>query len=49
MILKSFVALALIAEEDIFLGFEKVKQSTTMMQSEKITECVSLLEATWLG
>ena len=48
-ILKSFVALALIPQEDIYIGFQKLKETTAKMQNEKITEFVSYFEATWLG
>ena len=47
-ILKSFVALALIPEEDIYIGFQKLKETTAKMHNEKITEFVSYFEATWL-
>ena len=45
-ILKSFVALALIPEEDIYLGFQKLKETTAKMHNEKIAEFVSYFEAT---
>ena len=48
-ILKSFVALALIPEEDIYIGFQKHKEITAKMQNEENTEFVSYFEATWLG
>ena len=47
IILKSFVALAIIPEEDIYLGFQK--KTAAKMQNEKIAEFVSYFEATWLG
>ena len=36
IVLKSFAALALVPEENIFLGFEKLKESTAKMQNEKL-------------
>ena len=45
----SFVALALIPEEDVYLGFQKLKETTAKMQNEKIGEFLSYFEATWLG
>ena len=49
IILKSFVAFALIPEEDTYLGFQKLKETTAKMQNEKITEFVKYFEATSLG
>ena len=40
---------SLIPEEDIYIGFQKLKETTAKMQNEKITEFVSYFEATWLG
>ena len=48
-ILKSFVALALTPEEDLYLGFQKPKEATEKMQNEENSEFVSYFEATWLG
>ena len=42
IILKSFVAFALIPEEDIYLGFQKIQDTTAKMQNEKIAECCEL-------
>ena len=47
--LQSLVALAQISNEDIFLGFQKLKESTAKMRIEKIPEFVNYFEATWLG
>ena len=49
IILKSFVALALIPEEDIYLGFQKLKETTAKMQNENIAKFVSYFDVTWLG
>ena len=49
IVLKSFVACALIPEKDIFLGFQNLRVSTAKMQNEKIAEIVCCFEATWLG
>ena len=41
IILKSFVALALIPEKNTYLGFHKLKETAAKMQNEKIAEFVS--------
>ena len=35
-ILKSFVALALVPEEDIYIGFQKLEETTAKMQMKKL-------------
>ena len=49
ILLKSFVALASIPEENIYLRFQKLKETTAKMQNEKNADFVSYFEATWLG
>ena len=48
IVLKPSVALALIPEENIYLGFQKMKETTSKLQNGKIAEFVRYFEATWL-
>ena len=42
--LKSFVAVAVIREEEIVFGFSKLKESTAKMQSYKIAQFLTYLK-----